>query len=54
MKKLIIPSLLAIALLSFVGCASDKGEATHSTTSTSQETTVRSPVTTTTTDTTTK
>ena len=48
MKKIILPCLFAIALASLTGCGTDK---THSTTTTSQETTVRSPVTTTTTDT---
>ncbi len=50
MKKLILPCLAA-AVVTLIGCSSDKGSASHSTTSTSQETTVRSPVTTTTTDT---
>jgi hypothetical protein len=48
MKKLII-CLAGVALLSLTACSTDK--ATHSTTRTSEETTIRSPVTTTTTDT---
>lgn len=54
MKKLILPCLAAVALMSLAACATDKGTATSTTTSTSEETTVRSPVTTTTTDTKTK
>jgi hypothetical protein len=50
MKKLIIPSLIAITILSVTGCDTDK--AAHSTTTTTQQTTVPAPVTTTTTDTT--
>jgi curli biogenesis system outer membrane secretion channel CsgG len=51
MKKLIVPSLVAVALFSLAACAT---EATHSTTTTSQQTTVPGPTTTTTTDTQTK
>lgn len=49
MKKLILASLVAVALLSLPACSSDK--ASRTTTRTSEETTIRSPVTTTTTDT---
>lgn len=49
MKKLILSCLVTAALLSLTACSSDK--ATQTRTSTSQETTIRSPVTTTTTDT---
>ncbi len=49
MKKLIISCLAGVALLSLTACSTDK--ATHTRTTTSEETTVRSPVTTTTTDT---
>ena len=49
MKKLILASLVAVALLSLPACSSDKSSRT--TTRTSEETTIRSPVTTTTTDT---
>jgi hypothetical protein len=51
MKKILISCFAAVTLGMISGCASDK---THTTTSTSQETTIRSPVTTTTTDTQTK
>ena len=54
MKKLILPCLAAVALMSLSACSTDKGTTSSSTTSTSEETTVRSPVTTTTTDTQTK
>ena len=51
--KTTLPSCLApVAFALMSGCSSTK--ATHTTTSTSEETTVRSPVTTTTTDTQTK
>lgn len=49
MKKLIIPCIIAVTVLSLTACESDKAE--HSTTTTSQQTTVPAPVTTTTTDT---
>ena len=49
MKKLILASLVTAALLSLTACSTDK--ATHTRTTTSEETTIRSPVTTTTTDT---
>lgn len=49
MKKLILSCLVTVALLSLTACSSDK--ATHTRTTTSEETTIRSPVTTTTTDT---
>lgn len=49
MKKLILASLVTVALLSMTACSSDK--ATRTRTTTSEETTIRSPVTTTTTDT---
>ncbi len=48
MKKLIVPSLIVLALVGLSACATD---ATHSTTTTSQQTTVPGPTTTTTTDT---
>ena len=54
MKKLIIPCLAAVALMSLSACSTvneRKGEATHSTTTTTEQTTVPAPVTTTTTDT---
>jgi curli biogenesis system outer membrane secretion channel CsgG len=51
MKKLIIPCLVAFAILGLSACATD---ATRSTTTTSQQTTVPGPTTTTTTDTQTK
>lgn len=54
MKKLILPCLAAVALMSLSACSTDKGTTSSTTTSTSEETTVRSPVTTTTTDTKTK
>jgi len=50
MKKFIIPSLIAVAVLSLTGCGTD--QAAHSTTTTTQQTTIPAPVTTTTTDTT--
>lgn len=55
MKKFIIPCLAAVALLSLSACKNvineKKADATHSSTVTTEETTVRSPVSTTTTET---
>jgi hypothetical protein len=49
MKKLILSVLVTASLLSLPACSTDK--ATRTTTTTSEETTIRSPVTTITTDT---
>ena len=51
MKKIIVSCLAAVALAFISGCASD---GTHTTSTTSQQTTVPGPTTTTTTDTQTK
>jgi type IV pilus biogenesis protein CpaD/CtpE len=51
MKNIILACLAGIALAFIAGCASD---GTHSTTTTSQQTTVPGPISTTTTDTQTK
>jgi predicted small lipoprotein YifL len=48
MKKIILACLVAAALLPLTGCGTDKP--THSSTTTTEQTTVPAPITTTTTD----
>jgi predicted small lipoprotein YifL len=49
MKKFILSCVAAAALVSITGCSTDK--ATHSSTTSTEQTTIPTPVTTTTTDT---